>query len=164
MKRNFFISVIVIIAALIIFLIIKGASEFEPLGETVPIMGKNHIQVGAAHKPYNSNPPTSGPHAEDVDWGIYQSEILDENVIHNLEHGGVWITYQDKNNQELKIKLEELMKQYKSKIILSPRSANDSPVAMVSWGRIMKLNDFDADKINKFIRQYKNKGPEFIPD
>ena len=32
-------------------------------GEEIPIMGRDHINVGDPHEPYNSNPPTSGPHA-----------------------------------------------------------------------------------------------------
>jgi len=163
MKKLIWIMGIIIIAA-VIFILAKNYSGYEELGETVPIMGRNHIRLGEEHEPYNSNPPTSGPHASDVEWGIYQDEVADENAIHNLEHGGVWITYKDKNNQDLKNKLEDLVKSYKSKVLLSPRAKNDSPIALVSWGRIMKLNDFDEVKIKKFIKQYKNKGPELIPD
>lgn len=148
----------------VIFWGTQNTPEYEELGEKIPIMGKNHINPGDAHEPYNSNPPTSGPHAESLKWGIYEQEIADENVIHNLEHGGIWITYQDKNNQDLKNKLEALAKQYQSKILLSPRAKNDSPIALSAWGRLLKLTNFDEIKIKKFIRQYKNKGPEYIPD
>lgn len=165
MKRKTIVLIIVIIVLIVAAVILaRNYSSYEELGEKVPIMGKNHIQLNEPHEPYNSNPPTSGPHAGDVEWGIYQDEIQDENAVHNLEHGGVWITYKDKNNEILKNKLEDLVKNYKSKVLLSPRLRNDSLIAVVSWGRIMKLDVFDAEKIKKFIKQYKNKGPEFIPD
>ncbi|MEK7189525.1 MAG: DUF3105 domain-containing protein [Patescibacteria group bacterium] len=153
--------------ALIIGVIIFGINSptAEELSEKIPTIGADHISAGEIHKSYNSNPPTSGPHtAADADWGIYQEEISDEAAVHNLEHGGIWITYQDVSNQELKNKLETLAGQYKSKILLSPRIKNDSPIALVAWGRLLKLANFDEIKIQQFIKQYKNKGPEFIPD
>lgn len=164
-KKYIFLTVAATVIFFIIFLIFKGTAEYEELGEKIPIIGADHIPAGTQHKQYNSNPPTSGPHtAADADWGIYQEEISDEAAVHNLEHGGIWITYQNKDDQELKNKLETLVGQYKTKILLSPRAKNDSPVALVAWGRLLKLQNFDEAKIQKFIKQYKNKGPEFIPD
>src|SRR3989344_5078 len=52
------------------------------------------VAVGASHEAYNSNPPTSGPHYEQPSrWGVSQAELPDEQLIHNLEHGGIWISY-----------------------------------------------------------------------
>lgn len=63
-------------------------------GQKVPEMGREHIAVGTSHKTYNSNPPTSGPHyADTANWGIHQTTIQDEYLIHNLEHGGVIVHY-----------------------------------------------------------------------
>src|SRR3989344_6054622 len=42
-------------------------------GESFPILGQEHISVGASHPAYNSNPPTSGWHyAQPANWGVYQ--------------------------------------------------------------------------------------------
>ncbi|MEK9183309.1 MAG: DUF3105 domain-containing protein [Patescibacteria group bacterium] len=164
-KTYWWIGAIIILIIGIIWWGISSPSDYEELGEKIPIMGNNHISLSSPHEPYNSNPPTSGPHTgKDADWGAHQDEISDEVAIHNLEHGGIWITYQDKNDQDLKNKMEELARQYQSKILLSPRAKNDSPIALSAWGRLLKLSAFDEIKIKKFIRQYKNKGPEFIPD
>lgn len=47
--------------------------------------GRNHINVGASHSVYNSNPPTSGWHYENpAGKGIYKKELPDEQLIHNL--------------------------------------------------------------------------------
>src|SRR3989344_4041615 len=64
-------------------------------GEEISIVSREHINVGDPHEPYNSNPPTSGPHAAPAEWGISSVEIPDENAIHNLEHGGIWISYKN---------------------------------------------------------------------
>ena len=131
----------------------------EMMGEAVPIMGRNHIRVGDEHEPYNSNPPTSGPHAEAKLWGFNDGEIPDENAIHNLEHGGIWISYKDLSEDEVE-KLRKIARANSQSVIVSKREANDSRIAVASWGRLMKLDTVDEVKINKFIRQNKNKSPE----
>lgn len=131
----------------------------EVMGEAIPIMGRNHIRVGDEHEPYNSNPPTSGPHAEAKLWGFNDGEIPDENAIHNLEHGGIWISYKDLTEEEID-KLREIARTNSRSVIVSRREKNDSRIAVASWGRLMKLDTVDEVKINKFIRQNKNKSPE----
>ncbi len=62
--------------------------------QTFPILSRDHIQPGQTHPPYNSNPPTNGWHYPVwADWGIYTQTIPDEYLVHNLEHGGIWISY-----------------------------------------------------------------------
>ena len=44
---------------------------------------------------YEQVPPLGGPH--DPQWlacGVYDEPLRDENAVHDLEHGTVWITYQ----------------------------------------------------------------------
>ena len=93
-------KIILLVGILIVVAAGYGISRLPARGQTerpgtaVPTQGAQHISVGAVHAPYNSNPPTSGPHyAQPAAWGVYGSELLDEQVIHNLEHGGVWISY-----------------------------------------------------------------------
>lgn len=38
-------------------------------------------------------PPTSGPHASPLSWGVYDTEVLNDTVIHNMEHGGIYVSY-----------------------------------------------------------------------
>src|SRR5579871_960806 len=49
----------------------ESAQEKEP-GTSVPSLGNEHIQsIESPHPPYNSKPPTSGPHVPFVArWGI----------------------------------------------------------------------------------------------
>ena len=128
-------------------------------GEEIPIMGRDHINVGDPHEPYNSNPPTSGPHAGPLPWGFNEQEVADEDAIHNLEHGGIWISYKDLDQQSIDT-LREIARENSLSVIVSPRTANDSKVAVASWGRLMKLETVDFDSIVEFIRKNKNKSPE----
>ena len=45
-------------------------------------------------RPYNSEPPTSGPHLPYIaPWGIHTRPIPNELQVHNLEDGGVMVQY-----------------------------------------------------------------------
>ena len=139
-------------------------SESRKPGEAVPDLGRNHIAVGTQHEPYNSNPPTSGPHYEQwAKWGVYDEPVPDEQLIHNLEHGGIWISYRDKDKQDLIDKLKNVAEDYSVKVILTYRPENDSPIALAAWTRLLKLQSFDEKQIKGFIRAFINKGPEQTP-
>src|SRR6185503_3015250 len=129
------------------------------IGEEFPEIGRNHIEPGTPHDPYNSNPPTSGPHyAQPADWGIYSTALADEVLIHNLEHGGIWISYKDVDADTLS-KLEAVAKANPGSVILTPREANDSKIVLAAWIRLEKLDGYDEGKILEFIKANKNKSP-----
>ncbi len=127
--------------------------------------GGTHIQLGQPHPAYNSNPPTSGWHTpQTANWGAFRHKIADEIIVHNLEHGGIWISYRDPGDTALVEKLEALAARYRSKVIVTPRPGNDAPIAMAAWTRLLKLDAYDEERIVKFIEAFKNKGPEQVPD
>ncbi|MBD2449999.1 DUF3105 domain-containing protein [Nostoc sp. FACHB-152] len=71
-------------------------------GFRFPDLGQQHVEVGTSvtYNSNNSNPPTSGPHYPyPAAWGIYVYPPADEFLVHNLEHGGVIISY---NPQQIK--------------------------------------------------------------
>ena len=142
------------------YLFITSLGDQKPtLGESLPIQGQEHIAIGATHLEYNSNPPTSGPHYEvPAKWGIYQTELPDEQLVHNLEHGGIWISYKD-IDEGTKTALAEIAKSG-LKIILAPRARNDAPIVLTSWGRVQKFQVFDKEAILNFIKANTNKSPE----
>ncbi|KKU11348.1 MAG: hypothetical protein UX17_C0081G0006 [Parcubacteria group bacterium GW2011_GWC2_45_7] len=134
--------------------------EEERTGTAVSAMGREHIAMGATHPPYNSNPPTSGWHyGQAADWGFYDRELPDEQVIHNLEHGGVWIAYKD-IDESTQLKLQELARRYPGSVIVTHRPGNDAKIALASWGRLDKLDNFDEGRMVQFIRDNKNRSPE----
>ena len=165
-KRSFWSKLI--IAASVIF-VIGGIGYFiattdqqsSLTGEVIEDQGRNHISPGSPHEPYNSNPPTSGPHLSNLQpCDLYNDEVPDEAVLHSLEHGAIWITYKDKDNSELVGQLREVFEEESAKVILSPRSQNESAIAVASWGRLLKLDEFDKQQILDFIQSNRNNSPE----
>lgn len=136
-------------------------------GRQIPDGGRDHLAPGAARPAYASNPPTSGAHGPSpAQWGIYDQQLPDETVLHNLEHGGVTIYYNcPQGCPELVQQLKDLAGQYSSKIILAPRPNADvtSRIQLTAWTWLDQLDDFDAARIKGFIAAHKDKGPEFIP-
>lgn len=154
----------------------------SPVEGTVeyPIESRGHVSVGTDVTNYNSNPPNSGDHWEQpAKAGVYENELPDEQVIHSLEHGYVWISYRPQAvtpeaspggelkagiSDEDKKSLEDLVKKDDWKIILAPRERNDSVIALSSWGRVLKMDSLDLNKVKEFIKTYRDRGPEKTPE
>jgi len=135
------------------------AVSLEGKVEEFPIEGRDHVSAGTSVE-YKTNPPTSGSHlGEAKDWGVYGKEIDDKAGVHGLEHGGIWISYKDIDDEMKKI-LEEIGRLNSQSVIVSPRQANDNKIVLTSWGRMMILDDADKALIQKYIDTYKNQGPE----
>lgn len=172
-SKKIFVWIVVILTIVFtgagLFLSLRG-NNGEPPGyasiqdsiERYSDQGRAHISVGASHPTYNSNPPTSGWHyGEEAEWGIYENELPDEQIVHNLEHCGVWVSYQPNIPRETKEKLVSFVKKFPAKMILSPRPPNDSPIVLASWGVLLKLPDYDETRALAFLAAFLNKnGPE----
>ncbi len=127
--------------------------------EEFPIEGRDHVSAGTGVD-YKTNPPTSGGHlAEAEKWGVYNKEVDDKVGVHNLEHGGIWISYKDINDEDRTI-LEQIGRSNSQSVIVSPRPANDNKIVIASWGRMMQLEATEKALIQKYIDTYKNQSPE----
>ena len=153
------VAVLVIVGA--VYWLTQWAKQKEAArpGESISIMGTEHISADAPVVTYNSNPPTSGPHAGPAPWGMSETVVPDINAIHNLEHGGIWITYKDLPAEEVE-QLRQIADQNSQSVLVSPRENNDATIAVASWGRLMTLDTADSVKIQEFIDKNKNRSPE----
>jgi thiol-disulfide isomerase/thioredoxin len=128
--------------------------------ETFAIVGQDHIRQGEPVE-YNSNPPTSGGHfGTQRPWGVFAQKIIDQGAIHNIEHGGIWITYKPDLELRQVRQLRQIAAKYPNAVLMSPRAENDNSIAIVSWGRMMKLDAVDVGAVDQYIRTYVNDGPE----
>lgn len=124
-------------------------------GTSIPIMGQDHLaSMDTPHPPYNSEPPTSGPHlALLAPWGIYRIPIPKELQVHNLEDGGVLIQYACRDCPDVVRQLESLVTRY-NRVILAPYPNMPHRIAVTAWGRLDAFDDVDADRIMRFIEAY----------
>lgn len=142
--------------------------------EKLAAQGNLHIDQGTVSPiPYNSTPPTSGPHYPDLAaWGLYDAPVAYEHLVHNLEDRGVVIFYQCPNGcPEIVAQLEAIVQPYlddNRNVILVPNDPTwtnggpvarhqdmGAPIAVAAWQRLLKLDTVDAARINAFIERYE---------
>ncbi len=178
MKRFLFPIGLVAIAAVMVLIFILGnnkaqapESQQTKLGTKHAELARDHIPEGSPTPAYNSNPPSSGPHyPSPAAWGIKDTAEADQRYVHNLEHGGVWITYKPDLPADQIAKLKEVAQglprdpQFNEvKIIMSARPANTSPISLVAWTYTYDLPTVDQAKITQFYNDHVNQGPEVVP-
>ena len=107
--------------------------------------------------PYNSEPPTSGPHLPYVaPWGIHTEPIVKELQVHNLEDGGVMVQYNCPSGcPDLVAKLRGHRRG-----LPRPRDPRSLPgmktrIALTAWTRIDAFDEFDESRISRFIKAYR---------
>ena len=146
---------LVVLALLVSWSVINASNR---PGEPEADMGNQHIEEGTRSPvAYNSTPPTSGPHYGSVArWGIHTEPIADELMVHNLEDGGVGIWYDCPDGcPELVSQLESVAKRYHEGVLLAPYPGMDTRIALTAWTRIDQFDEFDEERLVRFIRAYR---------
>ena len=95
--------------------------------------------------------------------GVYSEPIPDAQAVHNLEHSHVWLSYRDPSDTTTVAALAAIAARHPGVILVSPRPANDAPIAVAAWGRLLKLQTVDGEQIERFITDSLHKGPEDVP-
>ena len=122
-------------------------------GRAVPSLGARHLSyLGERHGPYNSVPPTSGPH---MPWlispGVYDATIPDEYQVHLLEHGKVLIQYPEAMSATTSRLLERFGRRRSDVVVVAPSRAVERGVALTAWQRIETLPAYAPERIQRFV-------------
>jgi hypothetical protein len=108
---------------------------------------------------YEQNPPVGGPH--NPVWqncGYYDQPVRDENAVHSLEHGAVWITYSPDLPQDQVEHLRDIAEN-ETFVLVSPRDGLPSPVVASAWGKQLRLDNAEDSNLERFIGAYEQ-GPQ----
>jgi len=103
---------------------------------------------------YAQSPPAGGDHnAIWLNCGVYDQPVPDENAVHSLEHGAIWVTYDADalSDDELAALRAQLPSSY---AILSPYDGLDAPVVLSAWNAQLKLDSVDDERIGEFFTAY----------
>lgn len=101
---------------------------------------------------YPQSPPVGGPH--DQMWlkcGVYDRPVRNENAVHALEHGTVWITH---HGDLAAGDLDKLVALLPDEGIVSPFEEQEAPVVITVWGRQLSLDGVDVDQLQGFIDDF----------
>jgi len=134
--------------------------------------GRDHIDVGAAHEPYTTTPPTSGSHYNSaglgpVSPGFYEDavEAPPEGVIHNLEHGFIVFYYSPDAPAEVLADLELAVEDEPQASVATPFAdiEGDANFVMTAWNLAQSCEQVSQAVINEFRSAYQGiAGPEKI--
>lgn len=147
-------------AAGVVLVIVVGYFAYRAAadlpGARMSDQGNRHIATAdTPHEPYNSDPPTSGPHLPYIaPWGVHTRPIPPELQVHNLEDGGVLVQYSCQC-PEIVEKLGAIVRRYGKHVILAPYSGMKSRIALTAWTRIEQLEAPDEKRIVRFIEAYR---------
>jgi len=126
-----------------------------------------HVELGESHPTYNSIPATSGWHSGfTAKWGVHDTLIPDEVLVHNLEHGGVGIHYDcPAGCPALVQSLEGISGRY-GKVVMSPYPDMGITIALTAWTFSDRFDEFDEVRITDFIEAHMSSpvAPEYSVD
>lgn len=112
---------------------------------------RGHITGGTVN--YDATPPIGGNHSgywADCSGTVYANAIANENAVHALEHGAVWITYKPGLAKSEVDQLAKLVNG-QDRMLMSPYPALSSNVSLQSWGYQLKVNSASDPRIQQFI-------------
>ncbi len=104
---------------------------------------------------YDRSPPFGGPH--DATWVacngvVYSTPVRNENMVHSLEHGAVWIAYNPEKITGSALQSLRDRVQGANYLMLSPYPGLDAPISLQSWGHQLTVTDPADKRIDHFIQ------------
>jgi hypothetical protein len=126
-------------------------------------------QPGGTSDKWNTDPPTTGPHyGIAAIFGIYEDELELARVVHNLEHGGIYILYGDKVPAATVDELRAFYNDHQTGTIMAPLDRLGDEFALGAWvvdgdtdaGFLAKCSEFDEDATSSFLSALQFRGPE----
>lgn len=128
-----------------------------------PGLSHAHLKKGDAVPDYPQSPPVGGKHsAAWLKCQVYSGDLPEENAVHSLEHGGVWITYKPDLASADIATLEQKTILNKEFVMVSPYVGQTAPVVVTTWGLQLTATGASDPRIDEFVRTYAggNQGEE----
>jgi hypothetical protein len=132
-------------------------------GPASQALGHKHV-TGPVQ--YSVTPPVGGDHnATWLNCGVYDKPVPDENAVHNLEHGAVWITYQPSLPAS---EVSQLRAFAGKQTVLNPSGSGGSryidltpypglpaPIVASSWGFQLRLSSPSDPRLQQFVNKFR---------
>jgi hypothetical protein len=121
---------------------IEGVETFENTN--------THVETPVT---YPQTPPAGGDHHPAwLNCGVYTEPQPNENAVHSLEHGAIWVTYDPSLPAEeldlLKTKLPSTF------VILSPFEGLPSPIVLSGWNTQLQVDEASDERIAEYFEEF----------
>ncbi|MFJ6214074.1 DUF3105 domain-containing protein [Streptomyces sp. NPDC092296] len=118
----------------------------------------NHVQ---GKVDYAMTPPVGGDHNQawlDCMGKVYDKPVPNENAVHSLEHGAVWVTYNEKaSDADVKLLADKVSKTPYS--LMSPYPGEQGAITLSAWGTQLVLDNAKDPRVDQFFAKYVQ-GPQ----
>lgn len=155
---------VALVGLMLMVFLISSRDEAENVGEIEGVEVFPNLTGGHTSQPvdYPQNPPVGGPH--NSAWqncGVYSQSVANENAVHSLEHGAIWITYHPDLAEADVQELETLTRQSGYRL-LSQYPDLPAEIVLSAWGYQLQLEQTDDPRLTDFFEKYEQnpRGPE----
>ena len=141
---------------------VDSVDEIEGVQTFDYAAGQEHVTTPVT---YEQSPPVGGPH--DGEWAdctgtVYDVQIRQENAVHSLEHGAVWITYDPAVVSGDALDTLTAFADESGRMV-SPNPGQDTPISLQSWNHQLKVDAADDPRIEQFA-DFLTYNQEFYPE
>ncbi|MEU3923065.1 DUF3105 domain-containing protein [Streptomyces sp. NPDC029004] len=116
-------------------------------------LGRTHVTKTVT---YPMKPPVGGDHNQvwmNCNGDVYKEPVPDMNAVHSLEHGAVWVTYNDKASAGDVSKLSEKVKKTPY-TLMSPFKGQAGPIMLSAWGKQLTVDSASDPRVSQFFTKY----------
>ncbi|MFJ9242994.1 DUF3105 domain-containing protein [Streptomyces sp. NPDC101776] len=116
-------------------------------------LGRTHV-TGTVN--YPMHPPVGGNHNPvwlNCNGNVYDKAVKDENAVHALEHGAVWVTY---NKKASAADVKALATKVKATpySLMSPYDSQKDPIMLSAWGHQRTVKSASDPDVNAFFEKF----------
>lgn len=110
---------------------------------------------------YVDLPPAGGPHNRCwADWGMHTEPVLDDNFVHNLEHGGVVLLWSCPEGCDADVSAISDFVATHERTVGTPYPDLPTRFAIVAWGARLLTSCFDPTAADGFYAARFDHAPE----
>ena len=137
-----------------------GSGSLPPGTQSFAETDHSHVTTTVT---YDHVPPAGGAHnPTQLNCGVYAQPVQNENAVHSLEHGAVWITYLPTLSADQVGALQRLVTSSyvgtERYLILSPYVGLPSPIVASAWGYQLRVDQASDSRLSDFIHQFAGGG------
>lgn len=162
-RRNVLIGSVIAVGIVgllaLLYLNLQGPAEPAEISGLVRYPGLSAAHDDSYVHEASERPPAGGVHTGAwQNCGVYREPINTGHGIHSLEHGAVWITYND-SLSESEIATLEGHARGQTHILVSPYPSQVSPVVLTAWGLQLEVGSATDRRVADFVARYQ-RGPQ----
>jgi Protein of unknown function (DUF3105) len=96
-----------------------------------------------------------GPHSPVwLRCAVYTETVPEENAVHSMEHGAIWITYDPALTEDEVQRVSRLQALKPAYVLVSPFPGLPGKVVASTWGLQLTADSVDDPRLAEFVKEY----------